>query len=114
MFKRIITALLLLALSACAPINLKGTMTEGEEKLPVTMTATGKVSDSWFQLEAELPEGTTYSGEIDGKDTSTILFSPEGRSMKCDFNFRNPKKSFNSGGEGKCRTSEGQTLSLRF
>lgn len=114
MFNRIIIPLLLLALPACSPVTMNGTMTDGKEVIPVTMTATSQVSGNMFSLESELPEGSIYRGDVDVKADSAVLFSPEGRSMKCYFTFKDHNKYFNSNGKAVCKTSDGQTLNFKF
>ncbi|WP_034632415.1 hypothetical protein [Maridesulfovibrio bastinii] len=115
MFKRIVIPVLLITLSACAPKNFNGTFTEGQESLPVSMTATAHMlSGTDYSLETELPDGSVFKGEIDTRHPSAILYNTKGKSMKCDFSFKNKKKSFKAGGKAVCTTSEGQSLDLTF
>lgn len=106
--------ILIFALAACSPINITGSVTDGEEVVTTSMTAQKHMFETVFDLETELPDGRIYKGELEIKNPSAVLFSADGNSMKCDFTFNDKSKNFEKGGKAACTTSQYQKLDINF
>jgi len=108
--------ILLLSLSACAPVMLKGQVTsdKGNYLGTVEMTATKRPGLEAYTIKAQMPDEIVFSGDIKYHEKTVTLYSLDGVSMKCNFELNSPIDEFKDGGTGTCTTSDGQNLKVKF
>lgn len=109
---------LLISLAACSAVPMKGEVTlNGNDLGPTEMSATKNIGikkHATYSIVSELPDGSKFKGDLQSDQKSVTMFSPDGRSMTCNFELNDSEKGFESGGTGTCTTSEGQELNVKF
>lgn len=103
-------------LAACAPVTINGDLVsdQGDKLGRAEMVASELRGLHKYSVRAELPDETVFTGQMKYGEKSVTLFDNNGVSMKCDFDLDNPAKAFQGGGQGRCTTSDGQTLKVKF
>lgn len=115
-YRFFILTVLLLGLSACAPVIMNGEVTsdKGSDLGPVEMSAFKHRGLKTYAVKAQLPDETIFNGEMRHGEKSVTLYSNDGVCMKCNFELKDPVQEFEGGGTGSCTTSDGQNLKVKF
>lgn len=115
-FLILILTLLLLSVSACAPVMINGEVSsdKGTYLGPVSMAVYEHRAIKSYTVKTELPDETVFNGKMNFGEKEIILFSGNGVSMKCQFDMKDPANGFAGGGTGLCTTSDGQKIKVKF